>query len=357
MNPNLTAALSALKHEDPYAVARARALLIVYDQTWSEQWKHYHIIEVEREFTFPLLNPETEAASRSWDEAGKMDVLALHKPSIRLVVLEHKTSSEDISPGADYWDQLRMDTQCSKYFLAAMHARLGEVRSVLYDVIGKPAQRPCQVPLRDAEGFKIVLDAGGNRIMAANGKKPRETPDVERGWALQSRLETPEEFESRLLVVLRGNPHAYFAQQEIPRLDSDILEYMGDQWAVGQQLLYFRNRKLWSRNPKACKLMGTCEMFNLCCGRASVDGVRYRKRDRIHAELSIQSSDHGATGGNRELLTNSRTTCFNRCRRLHFLRYEEGIEKTGDVNENLSFGTLVHKGLEAYFNSIKEHQQ
>jgi len=342
--------LDSIKSEDAYAAARARALITVYDEVWRNKWADYEVLDVEREFQFPLLNPETESASRSFDEAGKMDVLTKHKPTGRLVVIEHKTTSDSVAPDSDYWDRLKMDTQCSKYFLAAAQGGQ-DVAGILYDAISKPGQRPSQVPTLDSEGFKIVLDGTGTRIFTKDGKKPRETVDAEKGWVVQGRIETPKEFEDRLLVVLRECPYEYFAQREVGRTDSDILEYMNDAWALSQQLLYARSKSLWPRNPQACNMMGMCEMFDLCCGRASVDGVRYVKRDKVHAELTIQ-------GGDRQLLTNSRGNAYRKCARYHFHKYEEPIEKVKDEDANsaLRFGTLLHSALEMYFTKLKNQQ-
>ena len=349
MTPHLTAALSALKSTDAYALARARALLTVYDEVWASTFARYKILEAEVEFQFPLLNPETESASRTFDEAGKIDLLAQNRTNNRLVVFEHKTTSEDVSPASDYWDRLRMDSQCSKYYLAAMRMDK-DVGSVIYDVVGKPGQRPCQIPKLDPDGVKIVLDRSGQRVRTKDGKKWRESGDAELGYVLQSDTETPTQFEARLLSVLRAEPSSYFAQREVPRLDSDILEFMADDWSLGQQILYFRSRNIWPRNPQACKQFGTCEFFDLCAGRASVDGIRFGKRAQIHAELKIQGT------AEKQLLTNSRGNALRKCSRYHKLRYEDGIERIGEEAEALSFGTLMHAGWEAYFTSLKQQQ-
>lgn len=335
-----------LKSDDVYAVARARALMQVYDETWSVRWKtEFEILGAEIEFRFPLLNPETEAPSRSFDEAGKIDVLARRKSSGRKLVVEHKTTSDSVDPASEYWDRLRLDTQISKYYLAT--ARHGEpVDSVLYDVMSKPGQRPCKVPTLDENGFKIVLDPNGNRVFTKGGK-PRESADNEKGWLVQGRQETPAEFETRLLTVQRAAPLEYFAQREAPRTNSDILEYMADAWASAQQILYFRSKNLWPRNPDACQ---HCEMFPLCSGRASVDGIRFRAQSVVHRELKIQDGESG-----RQLLTNSRLKALRKCARYHQLRYEQGIERVDEDKEALTFGALIHTGLEAYFNSIKNN--
>lgn len=341
----LEKALAVIKSDDPYADARVRALMTVYHEVWAEKWKSYDIIAVEREFSFPLLNPETEAESRSFDEGGKMDVLVRHRLHKRISVVEHKTTQDSVMPDSDYWTRLRMDTQCSKYFLAASVS--GEdVEGVLYDVIRKPQNRPLAIPLRDPEGVKIVLDANGQRVRTKDGKKWRESADTENGYVLQTRPETAEEFEARLLEVLRENPSGFFAHREVPRLDSDILEYMSDAWALGQQILYFRFRNIWPRNPDACDQFGMCPMFDLCAGRSAVDGIRYRHRENTHPELRIQQGEH-------ELLTKSRSQALKKCSRFHKLYYEDKIERVDEDPEALKVGTLMHSALEAYFNGLK----
>ena len=268
------------------------------------------------------------------------------------MVLEHKTTSDDVAPESHYWDRLRMDTQVSKYFLGAMQSGQ-DVGGVIYDVMGKPGQRPSAIPLRDESGSKIVNDANGNRVRTKDGKKWRETGDTELGYSVLSRPETSSEFENRVLGVLRENPFNFYAQKQVARLDSDILEYMSDAWQLSQQILYFRKQALWPRNPNACNAYGrNCEFFELCSGRASVDGIRFAKTKTAHNELKIQAD------GERQLLTNSRSSSLRRCTRHHFLHYEEQVRKIQDdeASEALRLGTLVHLGLEAYFNHIKKTQ-
>lgn len=348
MSP-LDAALAAIKSDDPFSVARARALMQVYHEYWGVRWADdYQVLEVEKEFAFPLYNPDKGCArSQSFDEGGKIDVLVRHIASNRVKVVEHKTTSDDVAPASHYWDRLRLDVQCSKYYMAAK-SEGHDVSSVIYDVVSKPGQRPCQIPLKDENGFKIVLDQQGERVLTKDGKKPRETGDTERGFILQTVTETPEEFGTRLLETLRAAPGDYFAQKEVARLDSDLLAFARDEWQRGKEILYRRQHNLWPCNPEACHGMGTCEMFDLCTGRASVDGIRYRTRQNVHAELSIQ-----AGGDGRQLLTTSRFKALAKCARLHKLRYEDGVERVGEESEALSFGTLMHNAWEQYFLTLK----
>jgi len=328
-----------------HVTAKAHALFIGWVEAFAPVLETHEVLAVESEFSFPLLNPDTEAPSRTFAEGGKMDGLLAHKRSGARLILEHKTTSSGIEPESDYWLRLAMDTQVSKYILAA--ARLGDgTRSALYDVVRKPAQRPLAIALTDEGGAKIVLDQNGQRVRTKDGKKWRETGDTASGYVLQSREETPEEYHTRILAELESDAGKYFAQREIPRLDSDLLEYMQDSWAASQQILYFRRAKLWPRNPAACTEFGGCEFFSLCAGRASVDGITYRRKEHAHAELGIQTHD------GLELLTNSRLRALHKCPRYHFLRYEEPTEPVAPDDEALRLGSAFHLAVETYLKTF-----
>lgn len=348
MSIAIAAALALLDAKPlDYDVAKARALILGYHNRWMDKFSEYEVVEVESEFRFSLLNPDTEAPSKTFDEAGKIDLLLRHEQSRRYVIGEHKTTSDDVAPDSDYWLKLAMDTQCSKYVLA-LHSRGLEAGNLLYDVIHKPGSRPRQIPRLDENGYKIVLDAEGNRIYNATPKanpKPRESADLEKGWVLQADIESPAQYGARLTEEIAAEPNRYFAQREVPRLDSDLLEYMGDAWALSQQILHYRRANLWPRNPAACSAFSKCEFFDLCCGRASVDGIRYRQSEK-HRELAMQE-------GAKELLTNSRITALRKCARYHYHRYENPIEPVAEESEALRFGSLMHEAFEAYFNALK----
>src|SRR3990170_5013593 len=98
---------------DPYDIAKARALMVGYDRQYLARFSACQIVSAEREFRFPLLNPETEGRSQSFDEAGKIDAIIIENGTHKVV--EHKTASESVEPDSDYWSRVSMDTQISKY--------------------------------------------------------------------------------------------------------------------------------------------------------------------------------------------------------------------------------------------------
>ena len=326
--------------EYDYATAKAHALFLAWCPTFIPTLATHDVLEVESEFSFPLLNPESEAPSKTFVEAGKIDGVLRHRASGVIKTLEHKTTSDSIAPESNYWPRLIMDTQPSKYILSLQHRGM-VASSALYNVVSKPAQRPKGIPFLDEEGRKIVLDAEGSRVFTKDGKKPRETGSPAEGYFLQTREETPTEFHQRILDELTGSPADYFAQREIPRQNHALLEYMEDAWALSQQILYFRRSNLWPRNPSACTQFGTCEFFDLCSGRASVDGIRYAKKPKRHAEL--ETLENG-----KEFLTNSRLSALRKCSRYHFLRYEKPVKAVRDEEEALKIGSAFHLGVEEF---------
>jgi hypothetical protein len=124
----LTAAMAAIGGEaEPYDRARAEAMLRGYDARWLEDTVLYDVLAVEEEFSTPLVNPETGSASRTWTLGGKVDAIVREKATGRVLLVEHKTTSEAIGPGSEYWRRLRIDAQVSIYFdgAAAILSRLG----------------------------------------------------------------------------------------------------------------------------------------------------------------------------------------------------------------------------------------
>lgn len=284
----LDSALVVLEQQQVDQLDRLKLQVLVtgYDLRWrTEAREHYEVLGVERQFEGPLTNPKTGRASSRWKLAGKLDVLVRDRRDGLVRFIEHKSSSEDISPGSDYWRRLKMDGQVSVYFEGSR--LLGhEPYACLYDVVGKLRHQLCQVPVLDEHGNKVVLDAQGQRVRATGGKW-RQTGDKERGFVLQTRLETPEEFQQRIAGIVAEAPEKYFARGEVHRLEQELADGMTDVWQLAQSLRDEELEGRWPRNPDACMQPGrTCPFFAACAGEASLEDQRlYVKSDVIHPEL------------------------------------------------------------------------
>jgi CRISPR/Cas system-associated exonuclease Cas4 (RecB family) len=56
----------------------------------------------------------------------------------------------------------------------------------------------------------------------------------------------------------------------------------------------------------------------------------------------------------KELLTNSRVRTFQTCKRKHYFEYELAVSRVNEEErESLFFGTMLHVGLESWFNCFK----
>jgi len=281
---NAQAAL-AEREVDALSLCKLQVLMTGYHLRWAAEAHHYEVLGVELQFEGPLINPETGKASRNWRLAGKLDVLVRDLRDGLVRVVEHKSSSEDVSPGSDYWRRLKMDGQVSVYFEGGK--LLGhEIYAVLYDVVGKLAHEFKAVPVLDEHGNKIVCDATGERVRTAQGKW-RQTGDAVQGFTLQTRPETEAEFQERVAGVVAEQSERFFSRAEVHRLEQELADGITDVWQLAQSLRDEELAQRWPRNPDACMQPGrTCPFFAACAGEASLEDARlYVRSDVVHPEL------------------------------------------------------------------------
>src|SRR4051812_4645074 len=60
--------------------------------------------------------------------------------------------------------------------------------------------------------------------------------------------------------------------------------------------------------------------------------------------------------GEIEIVTKSRLAVFNKCQRLHHLRYVQGYQSTA-LREHADFGTVFHAGLDAWWRAHAAGEQ
>jgi hypothetical protein len=232
---------------DPYQRILAKTLLAGYHTRWSSE--PTETLAVEAEFRSPLVNPATGFESLTYQLGGKIDALCRYQGQTLLV--EHKTTSEDITPGSDYWRRLRLDSQISMYYHGSR--ALGfEPEGCLYDVIRKPALRPYEPSSR------------------------RPLP------------ETPEAYGERLLEAIAKEPERYYQRAVVVRLEADEREAAADTWHLARMMREGELARRSPRNPDSCVRWGaTCPYFGVCTGVASLeDETKFRKTTRKHEELT-----------------------------------------------------------------------
>jgi hypothetical protein len=234
-------------------------------------------VAIELPFALPIVNPSTGCRARNFYNGGKIDWIA-ELPDGGLALVDHKTTSDDITPGSDYWRRMLLDGQISRYVLAARSMGY-DVRTTIYDVVKKPNIRPKAV----AKADRALATSQGHYF------------DLPLTSACPER-ETPAMYGARLAADMVERPSFYFARMEIPRLDSDLEEFRAESWAMQKMIRECEtNQKQWGkaawpRNTNACTSPYRCQFLDVCRG---VNGdpeelipVGFKKSGAWHPELT-----------------------------------------------------------------------
>lgn len=219
------------------------------------------VVASELSFELPLRNPSTNRSVRAFKRAGKIDAIN-ELADGRTAIFETKTTGDNIEDTSDYWTVLGIDPQISGYLCAAQDMGI-KAETIVYDVIHKPGMRPCQIPLTDEQGVKIVLDSEGQRVQNKDGSW-KQASDAAKGYTLQTRPETPAEFDVRLRADIAARPTYYYARREIPRLTSDLDDYRAELVQVAQTMQDAISKERFYRNTSSCRSMRRCEYLPIC---------------------------------------------------------------------------------------------
>lgn len=253
----------ASRASDPLDRVRAEELMRGYHLRWKDEG--YEVLAVEVEFLCDLINPATGAASRTFELAGKIDAIIRDRTG-RVLIDEHKTSSEDIGVGSEYWRRLTLDPQISTYFKGAR--ALGHyVQGCLYDVVAKPRLQLLQATPIESRKYKQKTGE-----LYANQRE---------------RDESIEEYRERLRTHIAENPDRYYQRGEVARLPEQEEDAAYDAWQTARLIRDAQTANRHPRNPDSCSRYGrTCSYFDVCCGIASLDDeLRFQKVENPHREL------------------------------------------------------------------------
>jgi hypothetical protein len=250
---------------DPYKHAKLACMLQGYHVRWIDGRKDYEVLAVEREFRTQLINPATGAPSRTYDLGGKVDVIAKDKRTGLVTLIEHKTTSEDIGAGSVYWKRLLLDSQISVYYDGAR--ALGfPIDECLYDVLGKPQQRPFKATAQECRKY------------TKSGALYANQRDAD---------ETPEEYAGRILESILAEPDRYYQRGVVVRLGDEMVEARHDTWQQARLIAEADALGRHPRNPDSCMRYGRpCDYFGPCTGTASLeDPALFVRVENVHQEL------------------------------------------------------------------------
>jgi hypothetical protein len=253
---------------DPYEQVRLNELLRGYDLAWRADAGLYEVLGVEVSYTAPLLNPATNLArSRTWQLAGKIDAIVRRRSDGRVLVVEHKTTGDEIASEADpYWSTLALDHQISGYVIGA-EALGHHVDEILYDVAKKPGQKP----------------------LRATAPESRKYTKEGRLYANQREAdESVEEYRARVRAEIEGDLARYFRRRSVPRTESQIRDFLFDAWQQGRSMREMEIEGFAPRNPEACHRFGTCAFWQVCStGTHPADHIHdYDQLTNVNPELT-----------------------------------------------------------------------
>lgn len=246
---------------DAFDIVRLRVLLMAYAVVWDRI--PCRVLGVEVPFEMPLVNPHTGDVSPYWRKAGKIDLI-LEVKGPRIVLVEHKTTSDDPTPGSTYSSRVHVDEQISYYMQAA--TQLGyRPDTIVYDVIKKPDIRP----LKAVANVKLKKDG-----------EPRK------GQRMAD--ETPDEFGKRFLEEIQADVKKYIVQIPVKRLSNEMERFDKEVWGQSEIMRFSNEAQYHPRNSHACgrHYGSNCPYLDVCRGTARLqDTSKFVKLDNLHPEL------------------------------------------------------------------------
>lgn len=229
-----------------------------------------------------------------------------------MLVIEHKTTSEDIGPGSFYWRRLTLATQPAMY-VRGMAAKGHDVTGILYDVLRKPGHEPLKA-VKEIKYRKDGQPNAGQRLID----------------------ETPMEYRDRIMAAIAEDPNRYFQRGTVVHLEAEAEDAQWDTWQTAESIRLARHANRWPRYTNSCHEYGRpCDYWAICSGETTTDDrLRYEAREP-KTRLPIALSDSGMK-------------TFRACPRRYYFNYELGIRSRG-TTESLKTGKSIHSALEQWW--------
>ena len=220
----------------------ARAMMTGYAAHYPHE--EFTVIALEKTFEGPIINPATDAASRSFVLAGKVDGI------VRIgddhYILEHKTAS---TIDADYLERLWTDFQIAIYSHYVEHALAIPITGVIYNVLGKAR-------LQQGRGETEEEYQARRAELIAKSKSGTTT-------AKRKLPESDDDYQARLAEKY-ADPTMF--HREMLYLSRDRFEILrAELWELTQAFLDARRRGVFYQNTSFCfNYNRPCAYFPIC---------------------------------------------------------------------------------------------
>lgn len=247
--------------------AEKRLTLALFDR-YCEQYPlgHFRVMDVEKEFNVPIVNPETGYPCQIYRLSGKFDLLVKINDLYWLV--EHKTTGRlDVL----YKKQRLMDGQSILYLEAVERALNIKIQGVLYNVILKSVPR-----------MPEVLKNGG----LSRAKNANTTPELFRKAIKQYFFDEAEYTD--YLAFLEANRRQYFWREYLTFTPEDLNQWRAELWDIQKDIRQCEINNRYYRNTQQCTNRGTCTYFDICSAidkEAAIE-IGYKRLEKVHVELA-----------------------------------------------------------------------
>ena len=190
------------------------------------------------------------------------------------VIVELKTTSESIEPGAAYWRRVaQVDPQVTTYLMAA-RAQGRPLRRIVYDVIRKATlERAMATPLDKRKYTKVTKKEPAPRLYA-NMREFDETDD---------------EFELRILEDIAEKPERYFQRHDIVRYEDEHQAHMRDVAGNVRLMQLVETMPEAPRNVNSCFKWGrSCSFLPVCLSEDRINNnLMYQDRVRVKKKWGL----------------------------------------------------------------------
>lgn len=210
----------------------------------------YDVVNLEYKFAMQIKDPDRGIPLEGVEFTGRVDGI-LRDSVGNTVVLEHKTTSQDIIGFGPYWQRLTIDHQILWYMMAT------GARKVLYDVLKKPTLKWKQAETE--EEFKRRRAALIKKSKTGTSKAKRQLG------------ESIEEYRQRCSEQIGGSPDEFLQCREIVFTEDDIEAANRDLYQLARMIKDCHMSENYPKDGGACRqYYGTCPYLEVCTHRADL---------------------------------------------------------------------------------------
>jgi len=227
------------------------------------------VIDNEKEFSLPIVNPESDRKSQTFSIAGRIDMVI--DLDGNLWIVEFKTVANITSA---YKRKLTLDNQTLLYIEGAERFSDRPCRGVLYIVISKQVPRPPE-----------LLKRGG----LSQAKNQITTPELYLTAINNYGLDVADYAD--FLGYLETNRREFFYLEYLTFSEAEREEWRHELWDIARDIRECEIKERWYRNTSQCIPLGggTCPYFDICTApdQEAIIEMSYRI-EPPHSELNSE---------------------------------------------------------------------